>query len=141
MAKYLLPDTGFWIALFYPRDSHHENAQILADLLDLHNLVVPWPCLYETLDTRLVRRRESLAILAAYLTRSSTITLSDEPYRRDALHTVLRNETPGRNISLVDEVIRLTLQDRNVKVDAIITFNPRDFHDVCLSRQIELISD
>ena len=58
MAKNLLLDTGFWYALYEVRDSHHEDAQILADLLDLHNLVLPWPCLYETLNTRFVKRRE-----------------------------------------------------------------------------------
>ena len=49
------------------------------------------------------------------------------------------NPTPWLSISLVDEVIRLALMDPNVKIDAMVTFNPSDFFDICQSRHIELI--
>lgn len=140
MAKNLLVDTGFWYALYDNRDSHHGDAQSLADLLDLHNLVIPWPSLYETLNTRFVRRRVWLDSFAAYVTRSNTVRLADELYRQHALGSVLKNPTVGRSLSLVDEVIRLALQDPNTKIDAIVTFNQSDFHDICIARSIELIS-
>lgn len=139
MAKNLLLDTGFWYALYESKDSHHEDAQILADLLDLHNLVLPWPCLYETLNTRFVKRREWLDSFAAYATRGNTVQLSDETYRHHALGRVIKNPKPWLPLSLVDEVIRLALLDPNIKIDAMVTFNPRDFHDICYSRNIELI--
>ncbi|AEB09204.1 hypothetical protein Desac_1347 [Desulfobacca acetoxidans DSM 11109] len=41
MAKNLLLDSGFWFALYDSRDRYHDEAQILADLLDFHNLVIP----------------------------------------------------------------------------------------------------
>lgn len=139
MAKNLLLDTGFWIALYDSRDAHHEDAQLLADNLDPFNLVVPWPSLYETLNTRFVRKRVWLDGIAAYLTRGSTVRLADEAYRERALGSVLRNQAPGRSLSLVDEVMRLALQDPNVRIDALITFNSADFHDICTIRGIELI--
>ena len=37
----------------------------------------------------------------------------------------------ARNLSLVDRVIRRALSDVNVRIDALITFNPADFADVC----------
>ena len=140
MGKNLLLDTGFWFALYDARDSHHEDAEILTDLLDLHNLVLPWPCLYETLNTRFVRRREWLDSFSAYATRINTVQLSDETYRNHALGKVLMNPAPWSSISLVDEVIRLALIDPSLKIDAMLTFNPYDFHDICQSRGIELIS-
>lgn len=140
MAKNLLFDTGFWFALYDGRDNHHEEARVLADFLDTHNLVIPWPSLYETLNTRFVRRRLWVDSFAAYLARSNTMRLTDETYRRDALGQVLSNRVEGRFLSLVDAVIRLALQDYDVKIDSMITFNPTDFYDICASRNIELIT-
>jgi predicted nucleic acid-binding protein len=139
MAKNLLLDTGFWYALYDNRDSYHEDAQILADLLDIHNLVLPWPCLYETLNTRFVKRREWLDSFAAYANRINTVQLSDETYRHHALSKIFRNPTPWLSLSLVDEVIRLALLDPNIKIDAMVTFNPSDFYDICRLRRIELL--
>jgi predicted nucleic acid-binding protein len=140
MAKNLLPDTGFWYALYDARDDHHEDAQILADLLEVYNLVLPWPCLYETLNTRFVKRREWVAKFSKLANQSSTVQLSDETYRYDALQRVFRSPTPWLSLSLVDVVIRLALLDPAAKIDAMITFNPTDFYDVCQPRRIELIS-
>jgi predicted nucleic acid-binding protein len=139
MAKNLLVDTGFWFALYDSRDSLHEDAQILADLLDQYNLVLPWPCLYETLKTRFVKRRHWLDGFFSYANHANTVRLSDEAYRDDALRKVFKSPTPWLSLSLVDWVIRLALDDRNTKIDAMVTFNRRDFWDICLSRHIELI--
>lgn len=140
MAKNLLLDTSFWYALYERRDSHYEHAQNLADLLDNHNLVLPWPSLYETLNTRFVRRREWIDSFANYATRNNTVQLPDDTYRDRALGRIFKNPTPWLALSLVDQVIRLALLDSAVKIDAMITFNPGDFHDICYSRNIELIS-
>jgi len=139
MAKNLLLDTGFWYALYDVRDPHYEDAQILADLLELHNIIIPWPCLYETLNTRFVRRREWLNSFETYAMKGSTVQLSDELYRQHALVRVLGNRTSWLALSLVDEVIRGALLDPNIKIDAMATFNQRDFYDICYSRNIELI--
>lgn len=139
MAKNLLLDSGFWYALYDDRDSHYEDAQILVDLLDLHNLIIPWPCLYETLNTRFVRRRAWLNSFSAYAMRKNTVQLADDEYRSHALERVFKSQPPWPSLSLVDEVIRSALLDPNIKIDAMITFNETDFHDICYSRNIELI--
>jgi predicted nucleic acid-binding protein len=139
MAKNLLLDTGFWYALYDDRDSHYEDARILVDLLDLHNLIIPWPCLYETLNTRFVKRREWLESFSAYVMRNNTVHLPDDEYRPHALGRVFRSQTPWLSVSLVDEVIRSALLDPNIKIDAMITFNQSDFYDICYPRNIELI--
>ncbi len=142
MSKTLLLDTGFWYALYDDRDSYHEEAQILADFLEFHNLMIPWPTLYETLNTRFVRKRDRgwLHSFSLYLNRSNTVMLADETYRQIALSSVLKNRVYGKYLSLVDEVIRLVLQDPNVRIDAMLTFNQSDFYDICAFRNIELIS-
>jgi predicted nucleic acid-binding protein len=141
MARNLLLDTGFWYALYDSGDTYYENAQILAELLqlDIHNLIIPWPCLYETLNTRFVKRRAWFDSFAAYANRNNTLQLPDEAYRQDALMRVFRNSTPRLSLSLVDEVIRSVLLDTSIKIDAIVTFNPRYFSDICYKRNIELI--
>jgi predicted nucleic acid-binding protein len=141
MAKNLLLDTGFWYALYDRRDCHYIEAQELIDLLDNFNLIIPWPCLYETLNTRFVKRHEWLDSFSAYLTRSNTVHLQDEEYRESALGKVFTHKIPALSLSLVDEVIRNMLQDPNIKIDAMITFNQSDFYEICYSRRIELISN
>ncbi|MBM4289137.1 MAG: hypothetical protein FJ135_13530 [Deltaproteobacteria bacterium] len=140
MSKNLLLDSGFWFALYDSRDQYHEEAQILADLLDFHNLVIPWPSLYETLNTRFVRRRIWLDRFTDYLTRGNTVILADEPFRQNALDSLLGKNFACRSYSLVDAVLRLVIQDPGVRIDAIITFYPADFHEICAVKGVELIS-
>ena len=58
--KNLLLDSGFWYALYDVRDPFHEQADAFAKYLDFYTLVIPWPSLYETLNTRFVRHPEWL---------------------------------------------------------------------------------
>ena len=44
-------------------------------------------------------------------------------------------------MSVVDSVIREIITDINVKIDYLITFNIKDFQDLCALRRIEIISD
>ena len=140
MAKNLLVDTGFWYALYDIRDSCHEEARRLADILDRSNLILPWPCLYETLNTRFVKRRDWLDGFFEFCGHSTTVRLSDEPYRDKALAKVFKSPAPWMSLSLVDWIIRLAIEDRNLRIDAMVTFNPKDFFDICHPRRIELIS-
>jgi hypothetical protein len=61
--------------------------------------------------------------------------LSDLPFRDEVLAECfdeLRKPIPqSRNLSAVDRVIRRVLADVTVRIDAFVTFNPRDFLDVC----------
>jgi len=88
--KNLLLDSGFWYALDDVRDPFHEQANAFAKHLDFYTLVLPWPSLYETLNTRFVRHPEWLRPFEQYVQRSSSVRLPDESYRDMALDNVLR---------------------------------------------------
>ena len=139
MAKRLVADSCFWFALFEPRDQYHRAATSLEEHLTVHDLIVPWPTLYEALNTRLVRRPDRLARFKAIIERSSTSIVEDGSYRTDSLRFVMG---PTRHTySLVDHVIRSMIEDRSLKLHALLTFNPKDFHDVCSRRGITLLSE
>lgn len=63
MSETVLVDTGYWIALFDPREAAHGTVAGTEDLIELLTLVMPWPVLYETLRTRFMRRRDWVARL------------------------------------------------------------------------------
>jgi len=42
-----------------------------------------------------------------------------------------RPAVQAQSLSLVDRVIRKMLSDVNIHIEALITFNPADFADVC----------
>lgn len=46
-----------------------------------------------------------------------------------------------RPISLVDMILRLMIDDINLKIDAVVTFNAEDFADLCYAKGVELISN
>lgn len=68
--------------------------------------------------------------------------IDDEDYKNDALNftfeSSIRNNRP---LSLVDNIIRLMLNDKQIKIDYLISFNNKDFIDVCLSRRIEFLNN
>lgn len=137
MAKSIIADSGFWIGLFNARDAHHSCACSIEEFLETHSVVIPWPSLYETLNTRLMRRQSDKDRFNAYLRRDSTVLLEDAKYKKTSLRYVLNQR--GTAHSLVDHVIRSMLEDSNIRVDALITFNPGDFIDVCQARGIEIL--
>jgi len=138
--KVALVDSGFWIALLDKRDQHYDEAQQKAEmLLDLH-YIFPWPILYETLRTRFVRRPLAVRKFEFFLKRPSTTYLEDARYREAALSATLSEGRPsGRVFSLVDNVLRMIIADRTVRVDCVFTFNKRDFIDVCNRRGVDMI--
>jgi predicted nucleic acid-binding protein len=135
-----MTDAGFWLALHDRRDQHYEAARDLPVDLDTLPIIVPWPCLYETLSTRTVRDQRRLAVLLPSLRRSNVHFLPDEPYRGTAVETISRFDSRKyRALSLADHIIRLALADPNVQVSGLVTFNPNDFRDVCARRGIALL--
>lgn len=132
----LLVDTGFFIAMYDERDSHHAEAQDKQNLLDVYAVILPWPEMYETVKTRFSRRRGIMARFDAMITSSNTALLDDSPYRVEAYRAVARNVR--RPMSLVDAVLRAIIEDTNVAVAAMLTFNKRDFNDLCWQHSVEL---
>jgi hypothetical protein len=133
-------DSGFWFALLDERDQYFREAQLKADAILRLTYLLPWPVLYETLCTRFVRRPASIARFESFLKRPNAKLLDDAKYRDASLDQVLEAARGGkRSISLVDMVIRSVLEDVNVKVNGLVTFNVPDFADVCRRRGIPII--
>ena len=136
----LLIDSGFFFALFDPRDSHHAVAGTKREWVEICTLIVPWPVLYETVNTRLARRPETISRFESLIRRPDAVLLDDSPYRQDAYEDTLeRAKKPNRPKSLVDSILYAIIEDPNVRIDAMLTFNLRDFGGVCQSNRVELL--
>ena len=137
MGDQLLVDTGFFTALYHERDSHHAPAVANQDWLDTLPVVLPWPVLYETINTRLTRRPHLMARFDALVSASQTTLLDDSPYRQECYRSVM---TPkGQAPSLVDAILQCVVEDANVPIGAMLTFNHRDFAGLCAQYQVELL--
>ena len=136
----VLVDSGFFFALFNPRDRYHADAIEKREWLEILSLVIPWPVLYETINTRFARRQATIAQFESILRGPHIELLNDSPYRLDAYEDALTRAKTQRNaLSLVDSVICAILDDTNVRIDAMLTFNLRDFANICHSKGIELL--
>ena len=136
----LLVDSGFFFALFNPRDQHHGDACEKQEWLETLSVVVPWPILYETINTRFVRRPETIVRFESILRSHDTVLLDDSPYRLDAYEDVFAQAKAKRNaMSLVDAVLCAILADTNVRIDAMLTFNSIDFGNICSVQRVELL--
>ena len=141
----ILVDTGFFFALLDKRDDYHAEACELSELLDNSSIVLPWPVLYEAINTRLLRhflqRHSAFARFKAIINRPENEFIDDSPYRLKSYKTIATATTPKvPPLSLVDLVLRAMIEDVNVSIEAMLTFNQRDFADICSIRNVELLS-
>lgn len=75
------------------------------------------------------------------LEKSSTIIVSDVRYKEKALSSVLDyNIHFKRPMSLVDRIIRLMLEDVDLNINSLITYNTKDFVDLCSKKGITLLN-
>ncbi|MDR2449225.1 MAG: hypothetical protein LBD52_04620 [Prevotellaceae bacterium] len=81
----IVVDSGFWLALYDQSDTHYTEAVSIAEYLNAGNIIIPFPTLYESMNTKFMKN----------------------------------------NIAR--------------KVDYLITFNKKDFIDVCQKRNIEIL--
>jgi predicted nucleic acid-binding protein len=145
-------DACFIIGLYDERDQHHERSvELFVDLFDSdtrNTAIVVWPVLYEAVSTRLVRHRGRTATMERdwrKLVSSNRLTfMDDDPYRDEAFDLCLRElekpEQAYRSLSLTDRVLRGVLADMDVRIDAILTFNEKDFSDVCRASRRQVVS-
>lgn len=103
MRKSILIDTGFWIALYDERDPYHHKAINLLDLIPGNDVLIPWPTLYETINTRFCKNKSTLAGFESFIKTQNTLLISDLYYRDGNLLEVFEG---SRTLSLVDRVIR-----------------------------------
>ena len=136
----VLVDTGFFVALFNEQDQHHASARRLEEWLDFVPILMPWPILYETVNTRLARRPQNLAKFGAIVRLPETLLLDDAPYREDSFAAVLAQSPARGSLSLVDAVLCNIIEDVNVPISAMLTFNDRDFLAVCRENNVQLLN-
>jgi predicted nucleic acid-binding protein len=103
----VIVDTGVWLAMFDAHDERYLAGQAKAELLELLQVVVPWPTMYETLRTRFVKNTFALKQFETFLKSPAVIYLDDQPYRDAAfqlsLESSLRRKRP---LSMVDCLLR-----------------------------------
>ena len=136
----ILVDTGFFFALFNERDQHHASACRMEAILDFATIILPWPILYETLNTRLVRRPHRLTKFGEIARSTRTVLLDDTRYREASLSAVLGQQARTQSLSLVDAVLCNIIEDTNVPISAMLTFNKRDFLEICLHHNVDLLN-
>ena len=135
----VVTDTGFWIALFDKMDNHHLEAIKIINRIEQTQILFPWPIFYEVLRTRFVRNRIWVDGFSKTMRSLGIVRFDDTPYREDALQQTLEWARTGRrHISLVDMVVRYVLSDTKIRITRFITFNDKDFLDICKRRKIPI---
>lgn len=135
-----IADTGLWFALCDDRDQHHPDVAPYEDLLELVTVLIPWPSMYETLNSHFVKRAHIFRRFERCLIRYAVEFVDDAPYRKGAYRQTLSFARIGnRPLSLVDMIIRFMIEDDNLRKHYLMTFNKEDFLDGCLSNRIEML--
>ena len=135
----VLIDSGFWIALFEEKDANHGRAAEAVWLLEDCQIILPWPTLYEFVNTRLARRKSNLSAFENWLLRPNVELFDDANFREKALESTFEsNRFQMPPLSLVDAVLNEILADESLKIHGLITFNRGDFQAICLARRIEI---
>ncbi|TSA37101.1 MAG: hypothetical protein D4R64_06195 [Porphyromonadaceae bacterium] len=120
----VLVDAGFWIALYDTKKPENIlEAERIASEIEDEEIIIPFPTLYEFVNSRLSRRDAKMQF-EKFLTRPNVIKLSDTKYKTKALEIFfIKSNQEYSDISLVDEVLKLIIADRTIKIDYIATFD------------------
>ncbi|MGV3765198.1 MAG: hypothetical protein ACO1NW_03680 [Chitinophagaceae bacterium] len=140
MRNVILTDTGFWLGLLDPGDQFHEHSLAIMELISAGKIMMPWPCVYETISTRLVRRKKQLILLKELMRINEVLVVDDSGYREGALKEVFSDQFNNtKSLSLADIVIRKMMEDASLRINFLATFNQPDFEDVCRKRMVEIL--
>jgi hypothetical protein len=148
--KRFLADTGYLLALCGDEARRTPAAKRTFDSLLSGRgnvLLVPWPILYEGLNSEFADNRSWMDRLARSwdkLQRSKKFEFVDDaPYRQQCFEEFsgIASERHGRfeTLSLVDRILMDLLEDRSKPIEAFLTFDLRDFGNFCGKRGIEII--
>lgn len=139
-ARRVLPDTGFWISLYSTSEKNHGRAREYLDKIRWSTILLPWPILYEVLRTKFVRDPRFVQGFRNHLEELPVSRIDDTRYREAGLRETYRWCIESeRRLSLVDCVVRAMVQDRELRIDYLVTFDPGHFADVCRERRITLL--
>jgi hypothetical protein len=141
-------DACFLIGLYDRDDQYHETAvrhfdELFGEESPRHQLIAPWPILYECLGTRYARSPRKAILFSQVwsdLYRLGQLVLIDDgPFRELPLNEHL--EDRSRALSLVDRVLRAMILDGEQHFDFFLTYNTGDFIDACQLGDIPLINE
>lgn len=127
--------------MFVKLDQHAVGLQGKAEFLEApYEVVIPWPTVYETLKSGFVKNGKALDLFERFLKSSHVRFLDTEQYLADAFHLSFDlSLRRGRPMSMVDCLLRLLIDDVDVRVDGLLTFNTRDFEDICMKRNVSML--
>ena len=95
----------------------------IAEVIKDENFVIPFPTLYEFVNSRLSRRGSKIQF-ENILKSPNVQLLSDDEYKEEALENFFLNSKHSNlDISLVDEILKLIIIDPNVNIDYIVSFD------------------
>lgn len=132
-------DSSFWIALADEGDQWSAKTAETLALIEDYTWLIPWPTLYEFINTRLMRRGEKSYGIRRRLRGPGVLYVDDTPYRDRCLEKLTADKTFWYTHSLVDSVMRSILEERLLAIDALVTFNRQDFEDVCHQTGVEIL--
>jgi hypothetical protein len=133
-------DACFLISLYDETEQRHAKAAECFETYVVkgrHSLLFPWPVMYETISTRMVRQNRRMERIDTHLkslrVKGQLHFVDDTPYRDRAFEACLPCNQSGtyRGISLVDRIIREMLSDKTISTHALASFNIPDFIDLC----------
>lgn len=81
MAKNIIADTGFWFALCEPTDAYFNEANKIIELITDQNILLPWPTLYETINTRFAKRKDYMKSFEIFIKKSNVSLIDDGEYK------------------------------------------------------------
>ena len=100
--------------------------------------------MFETLSQRMVDNVQAMIRLEQIFLRNSDVNVvyvSDKNYRDVSLTECMNDrQNIERHLSLVDTIIRNMIKSKNIRKDALISFNAKDFRDVCTQNKVILIT-
>jgi hypothetical protein len=140
--KYVITDTCYWLGLVDPSDEHHAKSILIESLIKDNHIVFPFPCFYEIIRTKFVKNKNKLTAFENLLKKSKIQYIDDTKYKDVALNKVYElNKKSYISHSLTDAVIREMLSDIDLRLDYLVTYNVKDFSDVCAKRNIGIINE
>lgn len=135
-----MTDSCYWLGLVDASDEHHTKSITISELIQNNYILFPFPCFYEIIRTRFLKNKEMLNKLEILLKNRNVRYIDDTHYKDLALTKVYElNKFSYIKYSLTDAVIREMISDVDIKIDYLVTFNVKDFADVCAIRGIEIL--
>jgi predicted nucleic acid-binding protein len=137
--KNIMVDTCFWIAYCDPSDGKHTEAIEWSKKIFDYPVLCPFPTLYEFLDTRFSRRPEVINEFDNMIKKGLLKFVYDDKYRDNIVNGYIEGNKFFSQYSLVDLIINRMIEDVNLKIDYLFTFNQEDFKRACNKRNIEML--